>query len=115
MGRYRAIEFLKFMENKKCRLFLKAKILGYKRSTSNQYNHTSIIKPEGVESLEESAFFNGKKVAYVYKTLRNSRCIWGKVIRAHGTSGSMRVKFRSNLPPHAIGFTCRVMLYPSKI
>merc|ERR1739848_115194 len=93
--------------------YVTAKILGYKRSKANQYNQISLIKLEGVQSRKETPFFFGKRVAFVYKSSCCIRCIWGKVTRAHGTSGVVRAKFRRNLPPTAMGLNCRVMLYPS--
>ena len=102
------------------RLYSKGVFLGYKRSLANQYNHTSLIRIEGVNSKDASNFYLGKRVAYIYRghTKRNNskiRVIWGRITRSHGNSGVVRAKFASNLPPRAMGATLRVMLYPSRV
>ncbi|EEC74134.1 hypothetical protein OsI_09204 [Oryza sativa Indica Group] len=86
------------------RLYVRGTILGYKRSKSNQYENTSLVQIEGVNTKEEVAWYCGKRMAYVYKAKTKSggtnyRCIWGKVTRPHGNSGVVRAKFKSNLPP----------------
>ena len=86
----------------------------------NQTNHTSLIKLENVNESDAAKFYLGKKLCYVYKAKTKKqgtayRTIWGKVMRAHGTSGVVRAKFKSHLPSNSIGGKVRCMLYPSNI
>ncbi|KDQ06306.1 hypothetical protein BOTBODRAFT_181730 [Botryobasidium botryosum FD-172 SS1] len=101
-------------------LYSKGRILGHKRGKRNTRPNTSLIQIEGVSTKEDAQFYLGKRLAYVYRAkteVRGSkiRVIWGRVTRAHGSSGVVKSKFRSNLPPQTFGASVRVMLYPSTI
>ncbi|KAF7298008.1 hypothetical protein HMN09_01021800 [Mycena chlorophos] len=102
------------------RLYSKGRVLGYKRAKRNSRPNTSLLQIEGVATKEDAQYYLGKRVAYVYKAKREIagskvRVIWGRVTRPHGSSGVVKSKFSSNLPPHAFGASVRVMMYPSNI
>jgi len=102
------------------RLYSKGRILSHQRGKRNTSPNTSLVQIEGVGSKEETQFYLGKRVAYVYRAkteVRGSkiRVIWGRITRPHGNSGVVRSKFRSNIPPHAFGASVRIMLYPSTV
>ncbi|CCH46870.1 60S ribosomal protein L33-A [Wickerhamomyces ciferrii] len=102
------------------RLYVKGKHLSYQRSKSVNNPNVSLVKIEGVATPEDAKFYQGKRVAYVYrasKEIRGSkiRVIWGKITRTHGNSGVVRANFKSNLPAKTFGASVRIFLYPSNI
>jgi len=69
----------------------RGKHISYQRGKRNTNPGTSLIKIEGVDNSQAATFYNGKRIAYVYrgkKEIRGTkiRVIWGKVTRPHGMS-----------------------------
>jgi len=91
------------------------------------------MKIDGVKTRDDAKKYLGKRVAYIYKAknpkartskrnfegklggVTRYRVIWGRIARPHGNGGTVRARFRTNIPPKAFGATVRVMLYPSRI
>merc|ERR1712228_1090042 len=103
------------------RLYVRGIFTGYSRGLKTQSMNQAIVKLEGVNDQPGTAWYLGKRVAFVHKSAKNtkmvngvksrSRVIWGRVMRSHGQSGNVKCKFNSNLPSASIGKNVRVMLY----
>ncbi|CAI5974494.1 unnamed protein product [Closterium sp. NIES-64] len=96
-------------------LYVRAVVLGHKRGKSNVHEHTSLLQIENVQSKEESQWYLGKRIVYIYKakTLKNGslyRSMWGRVTRPHGNTGVVRAKFKKNLPCTATGRRVRKIM-----
>merc|ERR1712072_35687 len=66
------------------RLYVKGIVAGYRRALTNQKNHTSLIKIQGVDETKDVSFYLGKKIMYMYRTKTEKegsrfRVMWGKV------------------------------------
>eukprot|EP00210_Caulerpa_lentillifera_P002579 g2474.t1 len=101
------------------RLHVNGRFLGFRRNRVAQKCNFALLQIDGVVSRSEVEWYIGKRVCFPYKarTERNGtrhRAIWGKVISAHGNSGTVRARFKKNLPSAAMGRPVRIMLYPQK-
>merc|ERR1711976_179632 len=87
----------------------------------NPIHEPSHRQARGSQRRSRVQWYLGKRVAFVHKAAKNtkivdgkkprSRVIWGRVMRPHGQSGNVKVKFNSNLPSAQIAKKVRVMLY----
>lgn len=101
------------------RLYAKAIFTGFKRGQRTQKENTALVTIQGCKDRKSSAWYHGKRIAYIYKknsakTNLKYKAIWGKVTASHGQSGVVRAVFKKNLPPRAMGSSLRVMLYPNR-
>ncbi|RXG56392.1 50S ribosomal protein L35Ae [Armadillidium vulgare] len=103
---------------KRGRMYAKAIFTGYQRSQRNQNPNVALLKIEGATNQEDAEIYIGKRCYYMYKSKNGSynkhneknriRMIWGKVMRVHGNTGSVRAKFTSNLPAYAMSRRIRI-------
>lgn len=107
--------------NKKApvRLWVRSKFLSFRRNRVNQQQNQALLKIEGVNKAEDTQYYLGKRVAYIFKaptTVQGSRfrTIWGRISKAHGRQGVVIARFSPNLPARAMGATLRVQLYPQR-
>ena len=75
------------------RLYVKGVMTGFKRGLRNQHEHTSLLKIDKVVAKEDTTYYLGKRVCFIYKAQKEIRgtkfrTIWGRITRPHG-SGSV--------------------------
>ncbi|XBI62541.1 hypothetical protein VPH35_043138 [Triticum aestivum] len=100
------------------RLYVRGTILGFKRSKSNQYESTSLVQVEGVNTKEDVAWYGVAATEEASSASLCSprddthyRCLWGKITRPHGNSGIVRAQFKSNLPAESMTISFMIHLY----
>jgi len=79
---------------------LKGYIMGYRRGWNEQYPDEVLVKIEGVNSKSEACKLIGCKVIAKDPHGNTYR---GKIVKAHGKRGVVRVVFKPNIPGQLIG------------
>merc|ERR1712224_309338 len=101
------------------RLYQNGVFTGFRRGKTTQNGSQALVHIENCPDKAGARFYLGRRVAYVFRaknTVNNTkfRVHWGTVVNTHGHQGAVRVHFKRNLPPRAMGAKVRVMLYPNK-
>lgn len=80
-------------------------IVNFRGGKHTQYNDEMIIKIDSSKSKEDAAKLKGKVVTYVTPA---GKQIVGKITRAHGNRGTVRVKFEKGMPGQSVGTKVKV-------
>ena len=88
------------MSKKKVSTGKKGVVTSYRRGKHLQHPNQVILLFDEVKTRAEAAALVGRKVKW---TSPEEKEFLGKVLGAHGNSGAVRAKFRTNLPGQAIG------------
>ncbi len=79
---------------------LKGVVTSYRRGKHLQHPNQVLLIFDSISTRSQAASLVGRKVRWVSPVEKE---YLGKVIGAHGNSGAVRAKFRTNLPGQAIG------------
>jgi len=79
---------------------LKGVVTSYRRGKHLQHPNQVLLLFADVKTRGDAASLAGRKVSW---TSEEGREFLGKILGAHGNSGAVRAKFRTNLPGQAIG------------
>lgn len=85
---------------------MEATILNYKKGMHTQVNHEMIIKVLGVNNKTEAEKLVSKLVEW---TSPSGKIIKGKIVKAHGNKGALKVKFEKGMPGQSITNKVKVL------
>ncbi len=81
-------------------------ILNYRKGMHTQTNDEMIIKVLGVNSKAEAEKLVSKNVEWASPT---GKVIKGKIVKAHGNKGALKVKFEKGMPGQSITTKLKVL------
>ncbi|MDP2907837.1 MAG: 50S ribosomal protein L35ae [Nanoarchaeota archaeon] len=81
-------------------------ILNYKKGMHTQKNDEMIVKVLGVDSKAEAEKLVSKSVEWVSPS---GKTIKGKIVKAHGNKGALKVKFEKGMPGQSITTKLKVL------
>ncbi|KAM0675483.1 60S ribosomal protein L33B [Gurleya vavrai] len=89
------------------RITIPSVFISHKRSQRRLYPKYALLRIEPVKTRDAALKYVGNCVEFV----RNGKRNLGRVTRAHGNSGVIMARFKTNLAPQDVGKTVNVKLY----
>jgi len=80
-------------------------IINFRGGLHTQYTNQMIVKVESIDSKDDTKKILDKKV--IWKTTTGKEII-GKITKAHGNKGCVRVRFEKGLPGQCLGSKVKV-------
>lgn len=81
-------------------------ILNYRKGMHTQTNDEMVVKVSGVNSKAEAEKLVSKSVEWVSPS---GKVIKGKIVKAHGNKGALKVKFEKGMPGQSITTKLKVL------
>jgi large subunit ribosomal protein L35Ae len=81
-------------------------ILNYRKGMHTQTNDEMVVKVLGVDSKAEAEKLVSKSVEWVSPS---GKTIKGKIVKAHGNKGALKVKFEKGMPGQSITTKLKVL------
>ena len=75
-------------------------IVNFRGSHKTKYDNHMIVKVSGYDTKEKAGKLLEKHVTWKTKSGKE---IKGKIVKAHGNSGALRVQFEKGLPGQSVG------------
>lgn len=79
---------------------MEGQITNFRRGRHTVSSNQMIVEVVGIKNKEEAYKLVGKEVVW---TSTGKKEIKGKITKAHGNSGALRVKFDTGMPGQAVG------------
>lgn len=81
-------------------------ILNFKGGLHTQVNHEMIVKVSGVTTKADAEKLINKNVEWVSPS---GKIIKGKIVKAHGNKGALKVRFEKGMPGQSITTKLKVL------
>ena len=81
-------------------------IVNYRKGLHTQTNDEMVVKVSGVNSKADAEKLVSKSVEW---TTPSGKVIKGKIVKAHGNKGALKVKFEKGMPGQSVSTKLKVL------